>query len=241
MELFRLVCRNGSCWHTVCLSTEHLLKRKQDVLLPKTISHLQILVHYMFTSFCGQGVELFFHWGLRPQYDQVQTVRTGCDKSTRRSLKQEEYSGSVPFVVALIGCFLRKLLWPVPAKVQSESTEYFKVCSVYIELSLCLAGHFLLPGLSFRFFCFLTAPCEPCTTHAYTALSVNNTAQERIKGRLPHQGLLPHRNTGSYFRQPLVQSKIKGDYAARFHNQDLFGCFTQQPFPAVLMPVPKGD
>lgn len=135
------------------------------------------------------------------------------------------------FVVAPIGCFLRKLLRPVRAKVESESTEYFDVLSIYIKLNLCLAGHFLLPGLSFRF--------SRCAMRAvrYTCLHSLERQHSTGENRRACCHTKPRRATSNrrwlllFFRQ----SELRGLHS-NFYHQELFGCRTEQPVPTVLMP-----
>lgn len=139
MELFRLVCSNSSCWHTVFTDgVSQYCTFTQAQTRCTIMCHLPILVDCIFISskctFLLTRCGVVYHWDLSLLYYQVQKwvyVKTGRGKSVQHSLKQNEYSGSVPFVVALIGCFLRKLLRPVCAKVQSESTEYFSFVLVY--------------------------------------------------------------------------------------------------------------
>lgn len=205
MELFRLVWSNSSCWHAVFTDgVSQYCTFTQAQTRCTTMCHLPILVDCIFISLkctflltrCG----VVYHWDLSLLYYQVQKwvyVKTGCGKSVQHSLKQNEYSGSVPFVVALIGCFLRKLLRPVCAKVQSESTEYFKVLSIYIKLNLCLAGHFLLPGLSFSLSC-----CTMWAVH-YTclhSLERQHSTGENKRATAAPGPVATQKNTESCFR-----------------------------------------
>lgn len=126
---------------------------------------------------------------------EVSNVKAFCGKSVEHSSNQDECSGSATFVVAPIGCFLRNLLWPM-CRFYQKVPNSTKLCLfISCSTSASLGISYFQTFLSF----FLTAPCELCTTHAYTALSVN-TVQERTKELLQ----LPHKNTESHFRQSPV-------------------------------------
>lgn len=128
------------------------------------------------------------------------------------SYKRDECSGSAAFVVPPSGCFLRKLLWPVCASsIRKHPVEVvYLCCSVSSETGL----FFLQTSLFFA----LVLPSELCTTHCYTALSVNTTQQwttELLQ--------LTHQNTKSQLsHSPLIANLLWSDGERCFQQKFTF-------------------